>query len=486
MARNKRNARGITLIALVITIIVLLILAGVTIAALSGDNGILKRATEAKKGTNQSTVEEITKLSINGLITDNLGDTSTITPEVLANRIKKDYNRTDVTAEDSEFPTNIIFEKESLKVPVDIKLSVGSAEKNIEGIYSADIDESKIAPQDLFIYEPISTGSNNKIASTGDMSTLPLKEARIIGIKPQYCNGGGYNKTTDQKDLNDTNYKINYEGITDTLIVPYQVEIDGEMYKVTEVNLTVTGISSDHFRGSVGLPSIENIIYPDTVKKIVGVSMWDNGKYTEESVLKTCILPNKITEIPESLFKYNKKLTEINIPNGVTKIGDAAFSKCSGLASIKIPNGVTEIGVSAFNECSGLASINIPNGVTEIGDDAFYECSSLASINIPNGVTEIGNNAFNKCSSLASINIPNGVTKIGYGAFYKCSGLTSINIPNEVTEIGYNAFRECSSLASVTYKGNTYTSKSAIKKALTDAKVTLNGGDIFSNTNLSD
>ena len=36
MARNKRNARGITLIALVITIIVLLILAGVTITVLSG------------------------------------------------------------------------------------------------------------------------------------------------------------------------------------------------------------------------------------------------------------------------------------------------------------------------------------------------------------------------------------------------------------------------------------------------------------------
>ena len=44
MQKNKKNARGITLIALVITIIVLLILAGVTIAALSGDNGILKRA----------------------------------------------------------------------------------------------------------------------------------------------------------------------------------------------------------------------------------------------------------------------------------------------------------------------------------------------------------------------------------------------------------------------------------------------------------
>ena len=46
---KKSGDTGITLIALVITIIVLLILAGVTIAALSGDNGILKNAAKAKE-----------------------------------------------------------------------------------------------------------------------------------------------------------------------------------------------------------------------------------------------------------------------------------------------------------------------------------------------------------------------------------------------------------------------------------------------------
>ena len=46
-----RNQKGITLIALVITIIVLLILAGVSIAMLTGDNGILTRAGEAKDDT---------------------------------------------------------------------------------------------------------------------------------------------------------------------------------------------------------------------------------------------------------------------------------------------------------------------------------------------------------------------------------------------------------------------------------------------------
>ena len=45
----KKSMKGITLIALVITIIVLLILAGVSIATLTGENGILTRAQEAKK-----------------------------------------------------------------------------------------------------------------------------------------------------------------------------------------------------------------------------------------------------------------------------------------------------------------------------------------------------------------------------------------------------------------------------------------------------
>ena len=54
----KNTNKGITLIALVITIIVLLILAGVTIAMLMGDNGILTKATEAKNDQADATVEE--------------------------------------------------------------------------------------------------------------------------------------------------------------------------------------------------------------------------------------------------------------------------------------------------------------------------------------------------------------------------------------------------------------------------------------------
>ena len=47
MKKTDKNA-GITLIVLAVTIIVLLILAGISIMMLTGDNGILKKAGEAK------------------------------------------------------------------------------------------------------------------------------------------------------------------------------------------------------------------------------------------------------------------------------------------------------------------------------------------------------------------------------------------------------------------------------------------------------
>ena len=67
----KKGKSGITLIALVITVIILLILAAVTIGALSGDNGILKNAGEAKQETEKAQIIEQAKIDILGKQTDN-------------------------------------------------------------------------------------------------------------------------------------------------------------------------------------------------------------------------------------------------------------------------------------------------------------------------------------------------------------------------------------------------------------------------------
>ena len=71
-----KNNKGITLIALVITIIVLLILAGVSIAMLTGSNGILTQAGNAKTETIQGEVEEACKLAVANLIAENKGTPS--------------------------------------------------------------------------------------------------------------------------------------------------------------------------------------------------------------------------------------------------------------------------------------------------------------------------------------------------------------------------------------------------------------------------
>ena len=60
----KYGKKGITLISLVVTIIVLLILSGVTIATLTGDNGLLNRASEAKEKTKIASEDELRNLTI--------------------------------------------------------------------------------------------------------------------------------------------------------------------------------------------------------------------------------------------------------------------------------------------------------------------------------------------------------------------------------------------------------------------------------------
>ena len=71
MSEKLKGRNGITLIALVITIIVLLILAGVTIASITGENGILSKATQASQKTTQEKEREEIKMAVTS---DNMKD----------------------------------------------------------------------------------------------------------------------------------------------------------------------------------------------------------------------------------------------------------------------------------------------------------------------------------------------------------------------------------------------------------------------------
>ena len=63
---KKKSQQGITLIALVVTIVVLLILAGASIAMLTGENGLLGKAKESKERTSEANAKERVQLEVQG------------------------------------------------------------------------------------------------------------------------------------------------------------------------------------------------------------------------------------------------------------------------------------------------------------------------------------------------------------------------------------------------------------------------------------
>ena len=89
--QNLKENKGITLIALVITIIVLLILAGITIGLVTGDNGILTQAQNAKNMTEKASEEEKIQMAVMGSsLTDN-GYADVLETDSLTNELESQF-----------------------------------------------------------------------------------------------------------------------------------------------------------------------------------------------------------------------------------------------------------------------------------------------------------------------------------------------------------------------------------------------------------
>ena len=500
-----KKEKGITLIALVVTIVVLLILAGISIAMLTGENGVISQAKNAKEATEQAKVEELVTVAIGSVISKNNGSTAGITPKMVADQINEDEKRSDVYAEnETTFPTNIIFPKENRKAEANLN-SKNTNDPN----YSVSVDESDIAPVDLFDYEIIDNGGTGALT----LSSLPTKTVKITRVKPQYCNSGGYNPKSDSMDLENTNYEIIYQNkkIDDTLIIPYKVDgkyipdgIEGEYYKVIEVNLYACGAAERHGRMDVGhgMPKVRKIIYPDTVEIIYGnasnvdeeginnileeVILSKRLKYIgdqafhECKALKNIVIPDSVENIAYEAFdpeffdslpdgdiylgkiyyKYKGEMpseTIIQINEGTKKISALAFYECSGLTNVTIPDSVKNIEYGAFCRCINLTNVIIPDSVEVVGESAFYNTPFYD--NLPDGDIYFGKTYYKykgKMANQTTITIKNG-TKYIADAFSGCSGLTEIVIPDSVETIGGSAFFGCSGLTEITIgKGISY------------------------------
>ena len=194
---KTHNSRGITLVALVVTIVVLLILAGVTITMLFGENGIIKKAQEAKEATErdqQETQQGMQDLNdqMSTILNGNDGarpvDVATLTTFVTENTEAVDINGNKIV------------------VPEGFKVLTSEGTTVQEGIVIQDEDGNE------FVWIPVGTiknadGSTNTIELaryTFDI-TIDSDTGEILG-----GTGAVKNKITDGSALNDVGVSWEY------------------------------------------------------------------------------------------------------------------------------------------------------------------------------------------------------------------------------------------------------------------------------------
>ena len=209
--RDYSNQTGITLIALVVTIVVLLILAGVSINALFGDSGIINKAKDAQNKMNQAAENDqkgINELSnwldskINGNSGGNTtggnttggGDTPTEKPLITDSSLTSNDRTT------SESTTVIAKDKKGnqVVVPGGFKISSASGESVQQGIVIEDKDGNQ------FVWVPVSNkngdGSNKIVKDDGSEVEITLGRYTFAtsspGIPAIKQKGSEYDQTT--------------------------------------------------------------------------------------------------------------------------------------------------------------------------------------------------------------------------------------------------------------------------------------------------
>ena len=380
----KRGVKGITLVALVVTIIVLLILAGVAINLTIGTNGIFTRAQNAVDKYETASKDEQEEL------------------DKAANFLDEYINKGKV---------NNPYDSEGWKYAWVCKNGVWDntqyqAGAKLEGDIIAKFYamENTITPSELnfngnTIKFPEGTEYHLVIEGTGKMGSLMLTEGNDI-------------KSASAWQFLSAQYYMDYikNGSSDLqCIIPY----------VTEISVCdgINNIGSYAFSGDTELTKV-NI--SDSVTNI--------GSYVfgDCSNLPSITIPSSVTSIGDAAFFMCTNLENITIPSSVTSIGNYAFEKCENLEAITLSKKIKSIEKGTFLDCTNLKSVTIPTTITKIGVSAFQNCTKLTSITILSGKDEITieDSAFYDCTNLESIYIPKNVTSIGNGVFGNCNNLT--------------------------------------------------------------
>ena len=406
MRKIKEN-QGITLIALIVTIVVLLILASISILMLIGQNGILTQTQEAVKQSKEFGAVEKAKLAV----------TASKTAEGMDyNKLKDELNSTigikekieEISSKD--FPARIIIDNTTLNIFLNGDVEI---DKSAEPAYAMIYDNGyKLSDGTTESYEIIIQRGDN------------IDEEKKLVKKCENIEAEG---CTSWIEFRDNIEKVEIRN----LIKPTNLK---ESFGALKNCTTIQGLSKID---TSNCKSINAMFYGDTNLK--------NFDINDLNV-------STITDYRWAFSRMNS-ITSLVLENWDVSNGenfDGMISECRNLENIKLGKWNTQKGKSffaMFSDCTNLKEIDglenwDTSNFTDIGN-MFYNCISLTNINVSN---------WNTSNVIA-----------GYKVFYNCSSLQNLNISNwNTTNMSNlsNIFEEMNNLKQISlgdkfsFKGN--------------------------------
>lgn len=360
--KKMNESRGITLIALVVTIIVLLILAAVSITSIVGENGIITKAKDSSQKTRDASIEEARDLWIQER---QIAEASGEEPKTLEELLDELKNQ------------NLLSEDEVDEIINSADNSIKIGTKTISFSLIEKVEPEVISDWEWEVNEDGNTvtliaynGADTDVIVPNYIDGMPVK-----GIKAkspaQWKNGSVWGPTICSG---------NYNGI----VMGYTPKQN----TITSVTIS-EGIQEIGYFCFAGSQALVEVKIPNTVKKI------DRQAFAWCTSLEKIDIPASVSEIYGNTFVLSSSLREINVDeNNINyKDIDGVLYNKTGTELIRYPEGKT-------NE-----SFVIPNHVETVKTDSFSGYSSaLANLYIPKTVTSMESHIFSTAMS-AVINV---------------------------------------------------------------------------------
>ena len=289
--------KGITLIALVITIIVLLILAGISISMLSGDNGILQKATDVKTNSNNAQIKERLQLAYHSALT---GGQGSYTKDNLEEELEKEFGENNYNVDDSDNTNWILSAKgQDVTIPAGKATEIGKLASEIfesdgttEGkmhigdyvnypVYYDNVSSYEYYTGEEFIPADEYIGWRVlSIEGTGDTSYIKLVSAGCpinykAGYGSCYVDTNNLTKNFFSTPINSNNIESNFyqcglkTGINGTLINNISEAMNLFDNKYTA---KYTNEENDVDLNAIGKPKVQSITTDDFSKVLEGTA----------------------------------------------------------------------------------------------------------------------------------------------------------------------------------------------------------------------